>query len=265
MSQEETRVLVTDAAGKAADPAFVTAAHSLLASLVLDGAALGWVEPPSLAEVTALLGSVAAAARAGDGALRAAYATAAPVPATHAPGPSAAAPSAAAPSAAAPADMSATIAPPVPAPAAEARGGHTTGAQQPEWLPEERLVGLGYWTRYVRPTHSPHADVRRIAVAAEAQGRGVGRALTSALIDAARDAGIEVLTLDARGDNTSALRLYQRLGFAEYGRLRDFVAVGSRRYDMVLCALDLRVPTAPPAQHPTGQQQAPGRQATGQP
>ena len=30
------------------------------------------------------------------------------------------------------------------------------------------------------------------------------------------------------------------LGFTEYGRLKDFVAVGSRRYDTVFYALDLR-------------------------
>ncbi|MEV7569494.1 GNAT family N-acetyltransferase [Streptomyces tanashiensis] len=103
-----------------------------------------------------------------------------------------------------------------------------------------RLVGLGYWLRYARPTHRPHADLEKIAVDSAAQGLGVGRALTAALIADARGAGIEVLTLDARGDNTHALRLYESLGFTEYGRLPDFVAVGARRYDKVFCMLDLR-------------------------
>ncbi len=73
-----------------------------------------------------------------------------------------------------------------------------------------------------------------------AQGRGIGRALTAALVDDARQAGVEVLTLDARGDNAHALRLYRTLGFREYGRLPDFVAVGERRYDKVFCMLGLR-------------------------
>ncbi|MBW5250156.1 N-acetyltransferase [Streptomyces poriferorum] len=103
-----------------------------------------------------------------------------------------------------------------------------------------RLVGLGYWLRYVRPTHRPHADLEKIAVDAAVHGCGVGRALTTALIADAREAGIEVLTLDARGDNTGALRLYRSLGFTEYGRLPGFVAVGELRYDKVLCMLDLR-------------------------
>ncbi|QYC41678.1 ribosomal-protein-alanine N-acetyltransferase [Nonomuraea coxensis DSM 45129] len=105
---------------------------------------------------------------------------------------------------------------------------------------DRRLIGLGYWLRYARPTHRPHADLEKLAVAATAHGRGVGRALTAALIADARQAGIEVLTLDARGDNTNALHLYRSLGFTEYGRLPDFVAVGEHRYDKVFSMLDLR-------------------------
>ncbi|CAL9342444.1 Mycothiol acetyltransferase [Streptomyces sp. enrichment culture] len=158
---------------------FAESAHRILADLVSGGAALGWTEPPSRDEVAELLGHVVSAARAGDGALRAAYL-------------------------------------------------------------DRRLVGVGYWLRHARPTHRPHADLEKIAVDAAAHGRGVGRALTAALIADAREAGIEVLTLDVRGDNTNALHLYRSLGFTEYGRLPDFVAVGERRYDKVFCMLDFR-------------------------
>lgn len=206
MEQHEPAVHVAEATGQMTDPEFVTAAHRILDSLVRDGAALGWVEPPSAAEVAGLLQSLAAGAAQANASLCAAYFPG-PAPATS-PGHS----------------------PPGPA---SASPGHS--------LPSPRhLVGLGYWTRYERPTHRPHADVRRIAVAAGFQGRGVGRALTQALVASARAAQIEMLTLDVRGDNTRALHLYESLGFTEYGRLKDFVAVGSRRYDMVLYALDLR-------------------------
>jgi ribosomal protein S18 acetylase RimI-like enzyme len=176
---------VLDAAERSAEPGFVAAAQRILADLVVGGAALGWVEPPAPPEVAQLLAHVAAAARAGDGALRAAYV-------------------------------------------------------------DGRLAGLGYWLRYTRPTHRPHADLEKLAVAADVHGRGIGRALTATLIDDARRAGIEVLTLDARGDNSTALHLYRSLGFTEYGRLPRFVAVGSRRYDKVLLMLDLRPVTGPP-------------------
>jgi ribosomal protein S18 acetylase RimI-like enzyme len=208
MEQHRPDVLVADAASRAADPEFVAAAHRILDSLVRGGAALGWVDPPPPAEVAALLSSVAAGVPGGNAALCAAYFPV-PTPARQ-PGPAS----------------------PHPSP-----GRPLSASPQPS---PGQLVGLGYWTRYERPTHRPHADVRRVAVAAHAQGRGVGRALTLALIASARAAGIEVLTLDARGDNAGALHLYRSLGFTEYGRLKDFVAVGHRRYDTVFCALDLR-------------------------
>ncbi|MFH8347600.1 GNAT family N-acetyltransferase [Streptomyces sp. NPDC018045] len=113
------------------------------------------------------------------------------------------------------------------------------GALRAAYL-DRRLVGLGYWLRYARPTHRPHADLEKVAVDAAAHGRGIGRALTAALIADARRAGIEVLTLDVRGDNSSALHLYQSLGFTEYGRLPDFVAVGEHRFDKVFCMVDFR-------------------------
>jgi ribosomal protein S18 acetylase RimI-like enzyme len=103
-----------------------------------------------------------------------------------------------------------------------------------------RLIGLAYWRRYERPTHRPHADVEKVAVAPEAQGRGAGRHLMTELIAASRAAGIEVLTLDLRGDNERAAALYESLGFRRYGRLDRFVAVGDRRWDKLFYALDLR-------------------------
>lgn len=210
MKQDRTNVFVVDATGQAADPGFAAAAHRILADLVRSGAALGWLEPPPLAEVAALLRTLGEASAAGDAALAAAYAL---PPAGQRAG--------------------------QPSPGGADRAG---GAVPPP----SQLIGLGYWARFPRPTHRMNAEVRRIAVAAQAQGRGAGRALTSALIEAARAAGIEMLTLDARGDNGAALRLYRSLGFREYGRLRDFVAVGARRYDTVFCALDLREPAPGP-------------------
>ncbi|WP_329617681.1 GNAT family N-acetyltransferase [Streptomyces brevispora] len=175
--------VVLDATEPASDPdlraRFAVSAHRILADLVREGAALGWVDPPSYDEVAVLLDHVFSAVHAGDAALRAAYL-------------------------------------------------------------DRQLVGVGYWLRHARPTHRPHADLEKIAVAASAQGRGIGRALTTALIDDARRAGIEVLTLDVRGDNSGALHLYRALGFTEYGRLPGFVAVGERRYDKVFCMMDFR-------------------------
>ncbi|WP_433375340.1 N-acetyltransferase family protein [Actinoplanes sp. CA-142083] len=102
-----------------------------------------------------------------------------------------------------------------------------------------RLHGLGYWRRYDRPTHRPHADVEKVAVDPAHQGRGLGRRIMIELIAAAREAGVEVLTLDQRGDNLRAAALYESLGFRQYGRLERFVAVGDQRWDKLFYALRL--------------------------
>jgi ribosomal protein S18 acetylase RimI-like enzyme len=89
-----------------------------------------------------------------------------------------------------------------------------------------------------------HADLERVAVRSDAQGAGLGRALTAMLVERARAAGIEQLTLDLRGDNAAALHLYESLGFRVYGRLPEFVAVDRHRFEKVFCVLDLRTAAA---------------------
>ncbi len=104
----------------------------------------------------------------------------------------------------------------------------------------QQLIAFGCWRRYRRPTHRPHADVPYLAVAPEFQGTGIGGRMLDQLIDAARSARIEQLTLDARGDNSAAHALWRSRGFVEYGRITDFVAVGEARYDKTFWVLDLR-------------------------
>jgi len=102
------------------------------------------------------------------------------------------------------------------------------------------LIAFGCWRRYQRPTHRPHADIPYLAVAANHQGQGIGSRMLDQLIEAARTARIEQLTLDARGDNNTAHALWRSRGFVEYGRIADFVAVGGTRYDKTFWVLDLR-------------------------
>lgn len=49
-------------------------------------------------------------------------------------------------------------------------------------------------------------------------GRGVGRALTTACVALAKEAGFRQLELDVVADNAAAIALYQSCGFVEYGR-----------------------------------------------
>lgn len=68
------------------------------------------------------------------------------------------------------------------------------------------------------------ASIRMLAVAAEAQGRGVGRALVEACIGRARDLGAPQLVLHSTAWMHAAHRLYERLGFARRPDL-DWVPV----------------------------------------
>jgi ribosomal protein S18 acetylase RimI-like enzyme len=104
----------------------------------------------------------------------------------------------------------------------------------------EDLVGLGEWRRYQLAPQVQNADLEKVFVSRHARGAGVGGLLVEDLVAQARTAGVETLTLQCRGNNHGAIRLYQRLGFSEYGRLADFVAAGPDRWDKVLMAIDLR-------------------------
>ena len=60
-----------------------------------------------------------------------------------------------------------------------------------------------------------------LAVAPAARGLGVGSRLIEAMIAEARARGTRKFGLRALSTNEQAIRLYQRYGFREEGRLRD--------------------------------------------
>jgi ribosomal-protein-alanine acetyltransferase len=66
------------------------------------------------------------------------------------------------------------------------------------------------------------ADVLTIAVAPRFWDRGIGSALLSALIQAARDRGCTEVFLEVREDNPRARGLYLRRGFEEIGVRRGY-------------------------------------------
>lgn len=66
------------------------------------------------------------------------------------------------------------------------------------------------------------ADVLTIAVARACWGRGVGSAMLSALLQAARDRGCAEVFLEVRKDNSRARGLYLRRGFEEIGVRRGY-------------------------------------------
>jgi ribosomal-protein-alanine N-acetyltransferase len=83
----------------------------------------------------------------------------------------------------------------------------------------------------------PQAELETIAVAVEAQRRGVGGQLFAALAEKLCAAQITELQLEARASNAPALGLYRALGFTETGRRPRYYADPVE--DAILLALRL--------------------------
>ncbi len=72
-------------------------------------------------------------------------------------------------------------------------------------------------------------------------GLGIGSALTAACIDCARKAGFLQLELDVVAENESAVKLYMKHGFVEYGRNpKGFKSRTGRWQELVLMRLELQ-------------------------
>ena len=115
------------------------------------------------------------------------------------------------------------------------------------WRHDDLLgaVGLERDER-IKVRHIGH--VVSMMVRESARGQGIGRALLDALIDAAREpAGLEMLTLTVTDINASAVRLYERTGFARFGTLHKAIKVGNRYHDKVHMVIYLVKPSDSPS------------------
>lgn len=60
-------------------------------------------------------------------------------------------------------------------------------------------------------------DVLNVAVAADRQREGIGHFLMESLVRLTKDLGVNILHLEVRSSNETALRLYERVGFHKDG------------------------------------------------
>ena len=78
-----------------------------------------------------------------------------------------------------------------------------------------------------------------IAVEKAYWGRGIGRALTLACIECAKQAGYLQIELEVVAENASAVRLYESVGFREYGRHPKGFRARSGWQTLILMRLEL--------------------------
>ena len=105
-----------------------------------------------------------------------------------------------------------------------------------------RVEALGVWTRFTAPVVAQNAEIRKVMTHPDARGRGLARAVVEALTEDARAHGVELLVLDARGNNHGAHALYESLGWHRCGSVPDFIAVGNERWDRVFFSLRVNEP-----------------------
>lgn len=97
----------------------------------------------------------------------------------------------------------------------------------------ERVLGWGALGRYHSRFGYRFTVEDSVYVHADARGAGVGRALLDALVDRARALGAHVIVAGVDGSNAASLRLHERAGFAQAGRLREVIHKFDRWLDVV--------------------------------
>ena len=85
-------------------------------------------------------------------------------------------------------------------------------------LVDGKIVGLAGIEKVGTKYKLRHRAEFGISILKEYWGLGLGKALTSACIQCAKDAGYIQLELDVVANNDRAIAMYKSLGFTEYGR-----------------------------------------------
>lgn len=101
------------------------------------------------------------------------------------------------------------------------------------------VVGYGTYApwRWKRGYRNTVED--SIYLAAGAQGKGIGRALLTELIDHARASGHHVMLADIESSNAASIRLHESLGFERAGQLNEIGQKFDRWLDLTILALRL--------------------------
>lgn len=83
------------------------------------------------------------------------------------------------------------------------------------------------------------AHLLNITVRPQSQGKGLGLKLLEHLMDRAMQLKARECFLEVRASNQSAYRLYERYGFNEIGRRRDYYPAAEGREDALVMACTL--------------------------
>ncbi|MGP1382383.1 MAG: N-acetyltransferase family protein [Thainema sp.] len=116
--------------------------------------------------------------------------------------------------------------------------------EYPIWVMEyqDQVVGwLSLQMFYGRPAYRATTEIS-LYVSPDHQGQGIGRKLAEYAIAQCPKLGITTLLSFIFGHNQPSLKLFQRLGFEQWGNLPQVAELDGVQRDLVL--LGLKVPTA---------------------
>jgi ribosomal protein S18 acetylase RimI-like enzyme len=101
-----------------------------------------------------------------------------------------------------------------------------------------QLIGIAAFGVFTGRKDSHKGWLRAMYVRPDHRRSGAGRMLVEATLQAARQR-VEIIQLSVVSDNLPALRLYQRLGFQQYGFEKRALKHNGRYYDEIHMFLDL--------------------------
>lgn len=101
-----------------------------------------------------------------------------------------------------------------------------------------QLIGIAAFGVFEGLKSSHKGWLRAMYVRPNFRGMGAGRMLVEAIIRVARQR-VEIIQLSVVSENLPALRLYQSLGFQQYGLEKHSLKQNGRYYDEIHMALDL--------------------------
>jgi RimJ/RimL family protein N-acetyltransferase len=102
-------------------------------------------------------------------------------------------------------------------------------------LKKDEVVGWCDVRREHFPAHA-HCGTLGMGILPAFRGKGIGRRLMQATLEAAHIEGFVRVELTAHADNLRAIALYEKLGFAHEGLTRDSVCIDGRFVDSVVMA-----------------------------
>ena len=123
---------------------------------------------------------------------------------------------------------------------------HAPG-RRPLWVIEQegRVVGwLSFQSFYGRPAYAATAEVS-VYVAGAAQRGGIGHQLLARAIERAPGLGLATLVAFVFGHNEPSLRLFERHGFARWGRLPRVAQLDGVEADLVILGRRVEARTRP--------------------